>query len=380
MFHSREFGHRTYFEHGRAYDRFYGRYPYHGRFLDVYAPARYYRYGFYTYAYGTWVTPVPYAWGFGAAPWYGYYGVYYAPYPVYAGPTFWLTDFIIASSLQAAYAARSADLNQSPPTVAAAGYTAPAALTPETKQMIADEVRLQLQQEAAEAQANAARQDVDTGNSSVVHLLSDNQPHVFVAGSDLDLVSAAGQECGCSEGDVLRVMSAPPPSSDSASATILASKGGARECAQGDTVLVAVTDLQDMSNHMRETIDDGLSELQSNQGKNGLPAAPPSAIGAPTRAAFVADAPPPDASVGSEISQQSNEADQAEREASTSAPVASPAANPGSSVTIALGQTADQVTAALGNPPRIIDLGAKKIYTYPDMKVIFQNGKVSDVQ
>jgi hypothetical protein len=25
-------------------------------------------------------------------------------------------------------------------------------------------------------------------------------------------------------------------------------------------------------------------------------------------------------------------------------------------------------------------LGAKKIYTYPDMKIIFQNGKVSDVQ
>jgi hypothetical protein len=72
-------------------------------------------------------------------------------------------------------------------------------------------------------------------------------------------------------------------------------------------------------------------------------------------------------------------ADQAEREASTSAPGA-PAGSSGASVTIALGQTTDQVTAALGNPPRIIDLGAKKIYTYPDMKITIQNGKVSDVQ
>jgi hypothetical protein len=379
MFHGREFGHRTYFEHGRAYDRFYGRYPYHGRYLEVYAPARYYRYGFYGYAYAPWVTPVPYAWGYGAAPWYGYYGAYYAPYPVYAGPTFWLTDFVIAASLQAAYAARTADSNPAQSTVGPAEAGATTALNPETKQIIADEVRLQLQQEATEAQANAAKQDADPGNGSIVHVLSDNQPHVFVSGSDLDLVTASGQECTCSQGDVLRVMSAPPPNFDTASATILASKGGGRECGPGDTVSVAMTDLQDMHNHMRETIDDGLSELQSKQGKNGLPATPSSAVGAPTGATFVAGAPPLDANADSEISQQSNEADRAEREASTSAPAA-PAASSGSSVTIALGQTTDQVTAALGNPPRIIDLGAKKIYTYPDMKIIFQNGKVSDVQ
>lgn len=39
MYHGREFGHRTYYEHGRVYDRYYGRYPYHGVYVDVYAPA-----------------------------------------------------------------------------------------------------------------------------------------------------------------------------------------------------------------------------------------------------------------------------------------------------------------------------------------------------
>ncbi|MDW5265635.1 MULTISPECIES: hypothetical protein [Acidobacteriaceae] len=48
--------------------------------------------------------------------------------------------------------------------------------------------------------------------------------------------------------------------------------------------------------------------------------------------------------------------------------------------TIALGQTIDQVTGTMGAPQQIIDLGAKKIYKYPDMKVIFMNGQVSDVQ
>jgi hypothetical protein len=49
-------------------------------------------------------------------------------------------------------------------------------------------------------------------------------------------------------------------------------------------------------------------------------------------------------------------------------------------VNISMGQSIDTVTAALGSPVRIIDLGAKKIYTYKDMKITFMNGKVSDVQ
>jgi hypothetical protein len=48
--------------------------------------------------------------------------------------------------------------------------------------------------------------------------------------------------------------------------------------------------------------------------------------------------------------------------------------------TVSLGQTPDQVKAAMGSPQQIIDLGAKQIYKYPDMKVIFMNGKVSDVE
>jgi hypothetical protein len=48
--------------------------------------------------------------------------------------------------------------------------------------------------------------------------------------------------------------------------------------------------------------------------------------------------------------------------------------------TIALGQTPAQVTAILGAPKQIIDLGAKQIYKYPDMKVTFIDGKVSDVE
>jgi hypothetical protein len=53
---------------------------------------------------------------------------------------------------------------------------------------------------------------------------------------------------------------------------------------------------------------------------------------------------------------------------------------PGGTKTIALGQTRAQVEDILGRPERIVDLGAKVIYAYKDMKVTFVDGKVTDVQ
>jgi hypothetical protein len=48
--------------------------------------------------------------------------------------------------------------------------------------------------------------------------------------------------------------------------------------------------------------------------------------------------------------------------------------------TIQMGQTIEQVKAALGQPEKIVDLGQKQIYVYKDLKTTFVNGKVSDVQ
>jgi outer membrane protein assembly factor BamE (lipoprotein component of BamABCDE complex) len=45
-----------------------------------------------------------------------------------------------------------------------------------------------------------------------------------------------------------------------------------------------------------------------------------------------------------------------------------------------LGQTKDQVVAAMGQPVRIADLGKKQIYYYKDLKITFVDGKVTDVQ
>jgi hypothetical protein len=63
-------------------------------------------------------------------------------------------------------------------------------------------------------------------------------------------------------------------------------------------------------------------------------------------------------------------------------PVARPApqAPPAEPTRIELGQTIEQVVAALGQPGKIVNLGEKQMYMYKDLKITFLNGKVSDVQ
>src|ERR1700678_95232 len=50
------------------------------------------------------------------------------------------------------------------------------------------------------------------------------------------------------------------------------------------------------------------------------------------------------------------------------------------SKTVKLGMSPDEVKQSLGNPAKIVDLGAKRVFIYKDMKIILIDGKVSDVQ
>jgi hypothetical protein len=56
------------------------------------------------------------------------------------------------------------------------------------------------------------------------------------------------------------------------------------------------------------------------------------------------------------------------------------AAPPQPPPTIQIGESISDVTTAIGQPKKIVDLGAKKIYVYDDLKITFMNGKVSNVE
>ncbi len=368
---------RTYIVGGVTYNRFYRPYSYHGIALNLYVSSHYYAPAYYGWAYTPWARPVVFSFGWGAQPWYGFYGGYFAPYPTYAGPAYWLTDYMIAMSLQDAYQQQQAAANAQANAQYNAGYNAGSAaapggqpaLTPDVKQAIADEVHRQLDQERMESQGGMPQ-----GGPA---FLADNSAHVFVVSNGLDVQSRWG-DCVLTEGDVLQMTAPPPANAAVADLSVMASKG--QDCRKGSVVSVAIADLQDMQNHMRATLDQGLAALQKDQGQGGIPALPAAANRPPADAPFMASAPPPDPNIAAEVSQQAESAAQAESEVLDQAQQGAPPSAGPATQSVSLGMTIDQVVGIMGSPTVKADLGSKKIYTYGNMKIIFMDGKVSDVQ
>jgi hypothetical protein len=166
-----------------------------------------------------------------------------------------------------------------------------APITTDVKAMVADEIERQIEQESREARGNAQDQEPKPGAGSVVEELRSPTQHVLVVASDLDLVDDTGRRCMISEGDVVQIISGVNAKTGTASGVVLSSKGGV-ECAHSTTVDIDVSDLQEMQNHMRATIDQGLANT------------PRGAAEATVTPAFVAAAPQPDAEAKSVIEQQ----------------------------------------------------------------------------
>jgi hypothetical protein len=78
--------------------------------------------------------------------------------------------------------------------------------------------------------------------------------------------------------------------------------------------------------------------------------------------------------------QQPQGGGQGGQQAATPAPQQPPVQDQPEPQSIEKGMTPDQVEAAMGKPDKKVNLGAKQIYVYKDLKVTFLNGKVSDVQ
>jgi hypothetical protein len=382
LYHGHQFAARTYFYNGRPYALYYQGYYYRGVYMAGYMPYYYYGPGFYGWAYNPWYGPVAYGWGWGGSPWYGYYGYYFTPYATYPNASYWLTDYLISANLQQAYQEQvDAGAQLSGP--AASG---PVVLTPDVKAAIATEVQNQIALENAESQTVAHGGDIDINSSGLPRILAETSPghpHVFVVASPIMVTDANGQDCGLTEGDVLRLSNPPSATDTSAYVQVFASKN--QECPSGTTVSVGLADLQEMQNNMRATIDQGLQTLQNHQG--GLPTPPASATGAPVQASFAPIAPPADPNASSELQQQAQQGDAAEQSVLTQVQQADAAPAGGDQTGQAtqptqdlMGQTTAQVIASIGNPTRVINAGGKQIYVYPDLKITFVNGKVSDIE
>ena len=145
----RDFGRRTYYHDGRVYDRYYGRYYYHGVYVNYYTPAYYYRPAFYGWAYNPGSLRSLTLGALSAILGMGIMATISRLILFIPSAAAWLTDYMISASLAAAYA------NAQAQAVAAASGPPPGAapLTPEVKDLISQEVQRQIALANAEAQS-----------------------------------------------------------------------------------------------------------------------------------------------------------------------------------------------------------------------------------
>jgi hypothetical protein len=144
-----------------------------------------------------------------------------------------------------------------------------------------------------------------------------------------------------------------------------------------------------------------MAEMKNHPGQGGLPAPPAEAISGTKEAPYAAAAPAADPNGATELDQTAQEGAQTEKQvvaeatapdgtettagAISSSPIggtatpAAPAASRGPTV-IALGQTPEQVIAMKGQPTNKVAFPTKTVFIYPDMKITFKNGKLTDVQ
>jgi hypothetical protein len=319
---------RTYFSHGVYRTGIYRGYYFHGAHYYGYYPGVWFHPGFYGWAWHPWGSPLAWGigvggWGWGGSPWWGFYGGWWNPYPVYASPAFWLTDYLIAGELQSAYTSQydtAADADQSAPyppsnqggsNYSDNGANAQVTLSPEVKEAIAEEVKAQLasQEQQAPTQGGVADQGAASNSSddNQVPPALDPARRTFVVDNSIT-VTSDGQDCELTGGDVITRLTDTPDGDGNVTASVSASKKG--ECAAGNKVSVSVDDLMEMHNHFEEQLNNGLKALSEKQGTNGMPKAPD----ANTVSSDI-PAPEADKDASKELSDQQSQADQAEQQA-----------------------------------------------------------------
>jgi hypothetical protein len=318
---------RTYMYGGRRYAYAYRGAYYRGVAYYGWAPPYYYPPAYYGWVGTPWGAPVVYGWGWGAAPWYGFYGGYFAPAPVYPYAALWLTDYLIAENLRLAYeASQQADPNASKlpdyaPYMVASGATtdgvtsfgsgmefnadaAAAAMPADVKQLVSDDLKLQLEEEKAAASAPSA----DSGTDQVPAAL-DPKHSVFVVSATID-VPSDGDTCSLTPGDIVQRQENEPGDDKAVKVKVLSAKS--QDCGIGSMPRVQVTDLQDMHNDFREKVSTGMDTLA--KGGNGLPKAPDA-----THKINPDGQAQPDLSADSDLNAQQADADAADKEVQAAA-------------------------------------------------------------
>ena len=288
------------------YSRVYQRQVWHqfGRAFtyETFVPAVRYPAVYYSWALGPWPRPLIYTWGWQAQPWYPAYGILFTPYPVYTSPDLWMTDYVIARSLQTAYQAQTpapvvepqppqappppaADdgalappvppVDSSPPPsevapappagdAPAAPTAAPPAITPRIKAQLNEQIRVQLREQQAAAATPATLTDQNTPPA-----LRPN--HVFfevIHPLEVPADTAKGL-CSLSTNDYIKRVGG--MSEDDWKVPVVVELSAPSDCPQGLRTRVGLNDLNAMENEQEARVMEAMQAASPSLGPNGPP-------------------------------------------------------------------------------------------------------------
>jgi hypothetical protein len=301
---------RTFVSGGHVlYTHVYQRHVWHqfGRAFayETFVPAVRYPAVYYGWALAAWPRPVIYSWGWQVQPWYPMYGSLFTPYPVYTSPDLWMTDYIIAQSMQAAYqaqtvapaseaapqdtpeapapdssvampaaqpsdAAPAAQPNDAPPAPQSSGTPAtplatPPAITPQVKAQLNAQIKVQLQEQQA-----AAATPATLTTQSTPPALRPN--HVFFqVVQPLDVPTAHGH-CSLHANDYIRRSGG--MSNDDWMIPVVVELSGPSDCPEGLATRIGLNDLNAMENEQEAQVLEAMKAASKSMGPNGPPSGP----------------------------------------------------------------------------------------------------------
>ncbi len=249
---------------------------------ETFVPAVRYPGVYYAWALAAWPHPVRYSWGWQVQPWYPMYGPLFTPYPVYTSPDLWMTDYIIAQSMQTAYHAQTV----APPSAPAQQGTprrprrtralacplreprdAPPAITPQVKAQLDAQIKVQLQEQQA-----AAATPVTLTTQSTPPALKPN--HVFfqvVQPLNVPLDTVNGH-CSLSADDYIKRTGG--MSSDDWTIPVVVELTRPSDCPKGLRTRIGLNDLNAMENEQEAQVMEAMQGASKNMGPNGPPSGP----------------------------------------------------------------------------------------------------------
>jgi hypothetical protein len=295
----------------------------------TFAPAIQYPPVYYSWALAAWPHPLAYSWGWRTQPWYPTYGVLFTPYVAYASPDLWMTDYILAQNMQAAYQAQPLPASLPPVAPASApptdtGVAAPApsgdyleqptpgnvplatppaapppvpatvaapAVTPAVKAQLDNQIKVQLQ----DRQAATAMPAILTTESAPAALRPN---HVFFeVVQPLSVPSANAQDfCSLKPNDYIRRTGTMSP--DDWMIPVVVELSAPADCPVGLHTRIGLNDLNAMESEQEVRVMEALQAASKSLAPNGPPNAPAA------HPALIADgAAAPDFSVLGDIQQ-----------------------------------------------------------------------------